>query len=172
MAKFPYLARRSGSRNLYYKRPVPKHLQTPGRPKQIWQSLRSPDPNDAKAAYRSVDAETELRFQAWEAEDGHGQAATPTRGPTDKISRTETNLTPAVLRRLADDHYLKVYQADFNWRGDLWQRVEVDEAAFWEGAIIEHPQNDWVDVRGRKRSYYAYLMEEPDLQTVFLYSIF
>jgi hypothetical protein len=34
--KYPFMARRKGSRNFYYKRPVPKALQAEGRPKQIW----------------------------------------------------------------------------------------------------------------------------------------
>jgi integrase len=172
MAKFPYMARRSGSKNLYYKRPVPKHLQTHGRPKQIWRSLGSPDPKAAKAVYRSVDAEIELQFQAWEAEDGHGHPAAGKGSLNKEISPAEDKLTQAMLRRLADAHYLSAYQADFDWRGGLWHQVEADEALFWDGAIIEHPKNDWVKVNGSKRSFYAYLMESPDLETVFLYAVF
>ena len=32
-------------------------------------------------------------------------------------------LTPALLRCLADSHYLNFYEDDFQWRGDLWKKV-------------------------------------------------
>ena len=81
-------------------------------------------------------------------------------------------LTPALLRRLADAHYLNVYEDDFQWRGDLWKKVHEDEDAFWRGEIIKLPEDDWVEFRGKPYSYFALLMEEPVLEDVFLYSIF
>jgi hypothetical protein len=62
--------------------------------------------------------------------------------------------------------------ADFQWRGDLWRKVQEDEDAFWRGEIIEHPKSDWRQVKGQPRSYYAYLMEDPVLEDVFLYCVF
>jgi hypothetical protein len=41
--KYPFMARRNGSKNFYYKRPVPKAPQAEGRPKQIWRSLENDD---------------------------------------------------------------------------------------------------------------------------------
>ena len=43
MAKFPYLTGRRGTSNLYYKRLVPLELHAPGRPGQMWRSLRTSD---------------------------------------------------------------------------------------------------------------------------------
>jgi hypothetical protein len=57
--KYPFMARRKGSKNFYYKRPVPKALQAEGRPKQIWRSLNTDNEAAAKVAYRTVDAETD-----------------------------------------------------------------------------------------------------------------
>ena len=81
-------------------------------------------------------------------------------------------LTPALLRRLADAHYLNVYENDFQWRGGLWKKVHEDEEAFWRGEIVKLPEDDWVEFKGKPYSYFAHLMEEPDLEDVFLYSVF
>ncbi len=81
-------------------------------------------------------------------------------------------LTPALLRRLTDSHYQNVFEADFKERGELWEAVEKDEEAFWRGDIVAHPSNDWQRLRGQEFSYYAHLMEDPDLETVFLYCVF
>ena len=81
-------------------------------------------------------------------------------------------MTPALLRRLADAHYLNVYEDDFQWRGDLWKKVHEDEDAFWRGEIIKLPEDDWHERGGNQYSYFALLMEEPVLEDVFLYSIF
>ena len=64
-------------------------------------------------------------------------------------------LTPALLRRLADAHYLNVYEADFQWRGDLWKKVHEDEDAFWHGKIIKLPEDDWVEFKGAPHSYFT-----------------
>ncbi len=61
---------------------------------------------------------------------------------------------------------------DFQWRGDLWKKVHEDEDAFWRGEIIKLPDDDWVEFRGKQHSYFAYLMEEPVLEEVFLYAVF
>lgn len=50
VAKYPYLTHRSGSDNLYYKRSVPTELRAPGRPKQVWKSLGTPDRKKAQRA--------------------------------------------------------------------------------------------------------------------------
>ena len=81
-------------------------------------------------------------------------------------------LTAALLRRLADAHYLDVYEDDFQWRGDLWKKVHEDEEAFWRGEIIKLPDDDWHERGGNQYSYFALLMEEPVLEDVFLYAIF
>ena len=49
MAKFPYMATRKGSKNLFYKRAVPKNLQAVAGKKQVRQSLGTDDIDDAKA---------------------------------------------------------------------------------------------------------------------------
>lgn len=51
-----------------------------------------------------------------------------------------TQLT--LLRRLADAHYLNIYETDFKWRGDFWRKALEDEEAFWKGQIIKQPVND------------------------------
>ena len=81
-------------------------------------------------------------------------------------------LTPALLRRLADAHYLNVYEDDFQWRGDLWKKVHEDEDSFWRGEILKLPEDDWHERGGNQYSYFALLMEEPVLEDVFLYAIF
>jgi hypothetical protein len=81
MAKFPYLTQRKGSQNWYYKRDVDPDLWADGRRKQVWRSLRTPERKKAEAAYAMVHAER--------------AGALPT-----------VPLTPALLRRLSDAHYL------------------------------------------------------------------
>ena len=77
-----------------------------------------------------------------------------------------------MLRRLADAHYLNVHKNDFQWRGDLWKMVHEDEKAFWRGEIIKLPVDDWVEFKGAPHSYFAHLMEDPELEHVFRYSVF
>ena len=131
MPKYPFMARRGGSRNLCYKRPVPRALQAKGRPKQIWRSLKTDNETAAKAAYRIIDSEVDALFAQWTKDDaepiGDHQRQTLD-GPEFVL------LTPALLRRLSDAHFLNVYEDDFRWRGDLWKKVHEDEGAFWRGA--------------------------------------
>src|SRR5436190_20988444 len=110
MAKFSYLTRRKGSQNWYYKRDIDPDLWAEGRPKQKWRSLRTPDRKKAEAAYAAVNAEIELLIATWRKEDG-ASTTSPDALPI-------TPLTPALLRRLADAHYLSVYEIDFQWRGN------------------------------------------------------
>lgn len=69
MPKYPFIARRKGSKNFYYNRPVPKALQAGGRPKQIWRSLETDNEAVAKVAYRKVDEETDALFGEWRQDD-------------------------------------------------------------------------------------------------------
>lgn len=167
MAKFPYLTRRKGSQNWYYKRDIDPDLWVEGRQKQIWRSLRTPDRKKAEATYATKHVAIEQLIASWRAEDDapRGSIESASGGPT-------VPLTPALLRRVADAHYLNVYDNDFEWRGNLWKKAHQDEEAFWRGEIIEHPKNDVRQFKGQPYSYYAYLMEEPDLEAVFLYCVF
>jgi integrase len=171
MAKFPYLTGRKGTRNLYYKREVPPELRAAGRPSQIWRSLGTSDRKKAEASYGAKHAEVEALFAHWRKDDalplGSHQAQAPAKSSLDFV-----RLTPALLRRLADFHYLDVYEADFEWRGGLWKEVHEDESAFWDGKIIKLPEDDWCEFRGKQYSYFALLMEEPVIEDVFLYTIF
>ena len=117
MPKYPFMARRKGSRNYYYKRPVPKALHAEGRPKQIWRSLNTDNEAAAKVAYRTVDAETDALFAQWREDDS--QPAVGSTQPQSPIKHAPNfvPLTPALLRRLSDAHYLNVYENDFQWRG-------------------------------------------------------
>lgn len=171
MPKYPFMARRKGSRNYYYKRPVPRALQADGRPKQIWRSLNTDSEAAAKVAYRMVDAETDALFTRWRQDDSQPFGSVQSPLPA-KAAPNFVPLTPAVLRRLVDAHYLDVYEADFQWRGDLWKKVHEDEAAFWDGQIIKLPDDDWNEIKGQQSSYFAYLMEDPILDEVFLYAVF
>jgi integrase len=173
MAKYPFLTQRSGSQNWYYKRDVPPELRAPGRSKQIWKSLKTPDRNKAQRAYAAQHAEVELLFAEWRSADNRPVAKVD----IDKVAPSAsdlpyTPLTPALLRKLADDHYLDIYDNDFAWRGSLWLKASTEEEAFWHGDIIKHPANDWQKHKGQSYSYYALLMEEPDLEEVFLYSVY
>jgi len=171
MAKFPYLTSRRGTKNFYYKRLVPLELRCEGRPEQIWRSLRTSDWKEAERTYADQHAKIELLFDQWRRKD----SATFNRFTNNSGWETKaavTPLTPGLLRRLSDVHYVSVYDADFQWRGDLWQKVREDEDAFWRGDIIKLPEDDWHEFRGKPHSYFAYLMEEPFLEDVFLYSIF
>lgn len=173
MAKYPFLTHRSGSDNLYYKRSVPAELRAPGRPKQVWKSLGTPDRSKAQRAYAAKHAEIELLFEEWRTADNRPvtEAAFDKAAPS-ALDLPVTPLTPALLRRLADDHYLNIYENDFAWRGGLWLKASADEDAFWRGDIIKHPTNDWQKHKGQSYSYYALLMEEPVLEEVFLYSVY
>lgn len=169
--KYPFIARRKGSKNFYYKRPVPKALQAGGRPKQIWRSLETDNEAVAKVAYRKVDEETDALFGEWRQDDSQPVGPVGSDRPL-KVDPHFVPLTPALLRRLSDSHYLDVYEDDFQWRGDLWQKVHEGEEAFWRGEIIRLPEDDWVELKGTPHSYFAYLMEDPELEKVFLYSVF
>lgn len=173
MAKYPFLTERSGSDNFYYKRSVPIELRAPGRPNQIWKSLRTPDRKSAQKAYASTHAETELRFDQWRREDNQPVARAGAESAEPSASNpTDAPLTPALLRKMADRHYLNVYESDFNWRSDLWRNTRENEEAFWGGDLIKHPANDWQQHKGQSFSYYALLMEEPILDEVFLYCVY
>jgi integrase len=173
VAKYPFLTHRSGSDNFYYKRSVPAELRAPGRPKQIWKSLGTLDRKKAQRAYAVKHAEIELLFEEWRAADNRPVAKADIVDIAPSASDLPaTPLTPALLRRLADDHYLNIYENDFAWRGRLWLKASTEEDAFWRGDIIKHPTNDWQKHKGQSYSYYALLMEEPVLEEVFLYSIY
>ena len=171
MAKFPYLSGRRGSKSLYYKRMVPLELRAEGRPEQIWRSLKTADRKTAEAAYAARHAEIELLFEQWRREES-ASPNSPTDAPYPAPKVAFAPLTPALMRRLADAHYLDVYEDDFQWRGDLWKTVHADENAFWRGEIINLPEDDWHERGGNQYSYFALLMEEPVLEDVFLYAIF
>ncbi len=171
MAKFPYLTGRRGTRNLYYKRDVPPELRTSGRPSQIWRSLRTSNRKNAEAAYGAMHAKVEALLETWRKDDVSTQAY-PLGVSLPNGASGVVPLTPALLRRLVDAHYLNVYDQDFQWRGDLWKKVHADEEAFWQGKIIKLPADDWVKFKGTQHSYFAYLMEEPVLEEVFLYAVF
>lgn len=170
MAKYSFLTRRSGSQNWYYKRDVPPELHAPGRSKQIWKSLRTPDRKRAERAYAATHANIELKLEQWRQEDNRPIAATEIAPSASDLPATP--LTPALLRSLAGDHYLNIYENDFAWRGSLWLKASAEEDAFWRGDIIKHPTNDWQKHKGQSYSYYALLMEEPVLEEVFLYSVY
>jgi len=173
VAKYPFLTQRSGSDNFYYKRSVPVELRAPGRPNQIWKSLRTPDRKSAKRAYAATHAEIELRFEQWRREDNKPVAGTCADSLEPSASYpTIAPLSPALLRKMADSHYLNNYENDFDWRSDLWRRVRDNEDAFWAGDIIKHPTNDWQQRNGQSYSYFAMLMEEPVLDEVFLYCVY
>ncbi|MBS0250470.1 MAG: site-specific integrase, partial [Proteobacteria bacterium] len=124
-------------------------------------------------AYAAKHAEIELLFEEWRTADNR----LVTKPDFDKSAPSAsdlpaTPLTPALLRRMADDHYLNIYENDFAWRGGLWLKASAEEEAFWRGDIIKHPTNDWQKHKGQSYSYYALLMEEPVLEEVFLYSVY
>ncbi|MFA5901728.1 MAG: site-specific integrase, partial [Hyphomicrobium sp.] len=169
MAKFPYLSGRKGSQNLYYKRMVPLELRGAGRPAQIWRSLKTADRKAAERAYAGAHAEVELQFAQWRKEERGSTRASAS--PADALNAAAP-LTPGLLRRLADAHYLGVYDDDFRWRGDLWKQAHESEEAFWRGDIIRLPSDDWAEFKGKQYSYFARLMEEPVLEDVFLYAVF
>ena len=128
MAKFPYLTSRRGTNSLYYKRRVPFELRAVGRPEQIWRSLGTSDRKKAEAAYGAKHAEVEALFGQWRLDDTQpvgSNCQLPAKGASNFVP-----LTAALLRRLADAHYLNVYEDDFQWRGDLWKKVHEDEEAF------------------------------------------
>jgi integrase len=171
MAKFPYLTGRKGSCNLYYKREVPPELRADGRPSQVWRSLGTSDRKKAEGAYGAKHTEVEALFARWRQDDAQPIGPVPPPALSESAP-TIIPLTPALLRRLADAHYLNVYEDDFQWRGDLWKKVHEDEDAFWRGDVIKLPEDDWVEFKGTPHSYFAYLIEEPVIEDVFLYSIF
>jgi len=141
MAKYPFLTHRSGSQNWYYKRDVPPELRAPGRSKQIWKSLGTSDRKRAEKAYAVTHADIELKLEQWRQDDNRPVATTEIAPSASGCPSTA--LTPALLRKLADSHYLTTYETDFAWRGDLWRRTREDEDAFWRGKIVKHPTNDW-----------------------------
>jgi hypothetical protein len=136
MAKFPYLTGRKGSCNLYYKREVPPDLRASGRPSQVWRSLGTSDRKKAEVAYGAKHAEVEALFAQWQHDDTQPVVSAQSHPPA-KEALNFVPLTPALLRRLADAHYLNVYENDFQWRGDLWKKVHEDEDAYWRGDIIK-----------------------------------
>lgn len=140
VAKFPYLTSRKGTSNLYYKREVPPELRADGRPSQIWRSLRTGDQKGAQAAYGAKHAEVEVLFAQWRKEESRPAAGLVSTKAASGAPPATLPLTPALLRCLADAHYLNVYEDDFHWRGDLWKKVHENENAFWRGEIIKLPE--------------------------------
>jgi hypothetical protein len=137
VAKYPFLTHRSGSDNLYYKRSVPTELRAPGRPKQVWKSLGTPDRAKAQRVYAAQHAEIELLFDQWRREDNQPIARADTESAKPSAPNpTVAPLTPALLRKIADSHYLAIYENDFDWRSELWRRTRDNEEAFWSGDVI------------------------------------
>ena len=62
MTKFPYVTRRMGSANLYYRRSVAKELKPPGRPAQQWLTSGTADLKAINAPYAKAHAAVEARF--------------------------------------------------------------------------------------------------------------
>ncbi len=177
MRAHPYMTRRKGSQNLYYKRPVPAELQIADRPKQIWRSLGESDPKKVKVAYRTIDAEVDALFDLWRIEAASSVAAGAEANQAEPIrgqvpSGPARTLTPALLRQIADVHYQNVFENDFALRSGLWAKAEKDEAAFWRGDIIKFPKSYLGGATGLKRSFEHYLEESPSLEGVFLYAMF
>lgn len=108
MAKFPYLTDRQGTNSLYYKRLVPIELRAADRPGQIWRSLRTSDRKKAETAYGAKHAEVEALFAQWRKDDSEPVGSD--QSLPRKIVPHFVPLTPALLRRLADAHYLNVRQ--------------------------------------------------------------
>jgi hypothetical protein len=162
MAKFPYLTGRKGSCNLYYKREVPPELRADGRPSQVWRSLGTSDRKKAEGVYGAKHTEVEALFARRRQDDAQPIGPVPPPALSKSVP-TIIPLTPALLRRLADAHYLNVYEDDFQWRGDLWKKVHEDEDAFWRGEVIKLPDDDSHEFRGNQYSYFALLLEEPVL---------
>ena len=127
VAKFPYLTARKGSSNLYYKREVPPDLRADGRPSQVWRSLRTADPKKAEGAYATRHAEVEALFSQWRKEETRPVTSHASARAASRAAPSVFPLTPALMRRLADAHYLNVYENDFQWRGD--QTIRVDRKA-------------------------------------------
>ena len=149
---------------------IGRDCENPSLGNRIWRWLRTADRKQAERAYAATHAEIELLFAQWR------KAESP-RGTCNSLLPLATAieaapLTPGLLRRLADAHYLAAYDQDFLWRGDLWKKVHDDEEAFWRGDIIRLPADDWVACKGTSHSYFALLMEEPVLEEVFLYAVF
>lgn len=108
MAKFPYLTDRQGTNSLYYKRLVPIELRAADRPGQIWRSLRTSDRKKAETAYGAKHAEVEALFAQWRKDDSEPVGSD--QSLPRKIVPHFVPLTPALLRCLADAHYLNVRQ--------------------------------------------------------------
>lgn len=73
------------------------------------------DRKRAERAYAATHAEIELLFAQWR-KDGEGSGASSSR-PAEAVETTAPPLTPGLLRRLADAHYLDVYDHDFRKAG-------------------------------------------------------
>ncbi len=99
---------------------VPLELRSAGRPAQIWRSLKTADRKRAELAYAATHAEIELLFAQWRKEEKAPSLSFSR--PAEALACASTPLMPGLLRRLADTHYLDVYDKDFRWRGDLWKQ--------------------------------------------------
>jgi hypothetical protein len=113
MAKFPYLTGRKGSCKLYYKREVPPELRAEGRPSQVWRSLGTSDPKKAEG-YGATHAEVEALFAQWRQDDSQPVGSAKSEPPL-KVAPHFVPLTSALLRRLADAHYLNISSVLWLW---------------------------------------------------------
>ena len=136
-AKFPYMTSRKGSKNLYYKREVPPELRATGRPTQIWRSLGSPDPVEAKTPYKKLDEAVDALFLSWRS--GREAAAGK------NVQPVAARLSNAQIQRLCDAYYQRLIDDDFAWRSELWGKVKADPEGFINDKYIEHPRSEWYD---------------------------
>jgi hypothetical protein len=92
----------------------------------------------AKVAYRTVDVQHRRLVRPVGARRCRVAGSLRPQSPT-KAAHDFLPPTPALLHRLADVHYLSVYESDFQWRGDLLMKVH--EEAFWRGEIVKLPDD-------------------------------
>lgn len=78
------------------------------------------------------------------------------------VEENTVPLTGPLTRRILDRWKADLIEADFRQRGELWDKAEADEEAFWHGDVLELPHTD---------PHFAFLAEDGErpVEHTFLY---
>ena len=147
MTNYPYMTPRAGSKNLYFKRDYPKDIRLK-LGEQIWRSLKSPDPKEAAKHYPVAALEFEeivekRRSNQIDASSNGMIIAPNIIGLSKTKTPTTQHLTAAMMRNICNHHFQTFYESEYARRNIIFNQMEENNKAFWNGEFIEHPDTEF-----------------------------